>query len=161
MITAVDGNLYIRRGPGLPYNQIGILKNGDSAAVIGQDVLGRWVQIEIPGSARTGWVSIMTTYSLITGDLSAAPDFTFTDYPLPAYIKNCTEHDLWVEPGDLYVYNLYANASGLNEIQVNPGVYYVYDISVEGLPLADRVEVKEGMTAYVTVNGLGEKHKCP
>lgn len=160
-ITAVTGNLYIRRGPGLPYDRIGVLHKGESARIIGQDVLSRWVQIEMPGSDRTGWVSIMTDFSIVEGDLSSVPDFTFTEYPLPAYIKNCTEHDLWVEPANLYVYNLYANERGLNEIQVDPGTYYVYDMFVEKMPLVDTVDVREGTTAYITVNGLGERHKCP
>jgi hypothetical protein len=160
-ITAVNGNLYIRRGPGLPYDQIGVLYKGASAVIIGQDVLARWVQIHIPDSERTGWVSMMTDFSAIEGDVKSIPDFTFTDYPLPAYIKNCTEHDLWIEPGDFYLYNLFTNAQYLNEVQVNPGVYSVYDLFVPGEPEIQKVNIREGMTAYITVNGLGVSHLCP
>ncbi|MCQ3939051.1 MAG: hypothetical protein DPW18_18685 [Chloroflexi bacterium] len=160
-ITAVGGNLYIRRGPGMEYDRIGVLKKGSSAQVIGRDVLSRWVQVNVPGSDRTGWVSIMTDLSRIDGDLNPIPDFTFTDWPQPAYIKNCTEHDLYIMPGEIYLYNLYTNSKYLNEAQVNPGVYTVYDLFVPGEPEIETVDVREGMTVYITVNGLGVKHNCP
>ncbi|MBL8099805.1 MAG: SH3 domain-containing protein [Anaerolineales bacterium] len=160
-ITAARGNLYIRRGPDMAYSRIGVLKKGESAEVIGQDVLSRWVQIKIPNSESTGWVSIMTNFSELTGDLKTIPNFTFTDYPQPAYIKNCTEHELHIEPGDLYLYNLFTNAKYLNEVQVDSGVYYIYDATLPDVPLIQTVDVQEGEVVYVTVNGLGEKHKCP
>jgi hypothetical protein len=160
-ITATSGNLYIRRGPGLPYNQIGVLYKGDSAVVIGQDVLARWVQIQVPDKDYTGWVSMMTDFAAIEGDLKSIPDFTFTEYPLPAYIKNCTEHDLAIEPGDFYLYNIFTNGQSLNEVQVNPGVYTVYDLFVPGEPEIQKVNIREGVTAYIIVNGLGVSHKCP
>lgn len=160
-ITAVNGNIYIRRGPGLPYNLIGVLSKGTSARIIGQDVLSRWVQIQIPDLEKTGWVSIMTDFTRVDGDLASVPDFTFTDWPLPAYVKNCTEHDFVLEPGDIYLFSLWTNAQSLNEAQVNPGVYTAYDLFAPGVPEVQKVDIKEGMTAYLTVNGLGERHKCP
>lgn len=160
-ITAVKGNLYIRRGPGLPYNQIGVLYTGTSARIIGQDVLARWVQIRIPNSEHTGWVSVMTDVTRVDGDLDGVPNFTFTEWPLPAYVKNCTEHDLVLEPGDIYLFSLWTNARYLNEVQVDPGVYTAYDLFVPGAPEVQKVDIKEGMTVYLTVNGLGVRHKCP
>jgi hypothetical protein len=160
-ITAVNGNIYIRRGPGLPYNLIGVLYKGISAQIIGQDVLSRWVQIQIPDSEKTGWVSIMTDFTRVDGDLASVPDFTFKDWPLPAYVKNCTEHDLVLEPGDIYLFSLWTNAEYLNEVQVNPGVYTAYDLFAAGVPEVQKVDIKEGMTVYLTVNGFGESHKCP
>jgi hypothetical protein len=160
-ITAASGNLYIRRGPGLPYNQIGVLSKGTSAIIIGQDILSRWVQIQVPDKDYTGWVSIMTTFSSIEGDLSTIPDFTFTEYPQPAYIMNCTEHELAIEPGEYYLYNVFTDELYLNEVQVNPGVYSVYDMFVPGEPEIQKVNIREGMTVAITVNGLGVSHKCP
>jgi hypothetical protein len=81
-----------------------VLYKGTSARIIGQDVLSRWVQIQMPRFRElTGWVSIMTDFTRVDGDLASVPDFTFTDWPLPAYVKNCTEHDLVLEPGDIYL----------------------------------------------------------
>lgn len=160
-ITAARGNLYIRRGPDMAYSRIGVLKKGESAEVIGQDVLSRWVQIKIPNSDLTGWVSIMTDFSEINGDLKTIPNFTFTDYPKPAYIKNCTEHVLLVMPGEFYLENLFTNAQGLNEVRVDSGVYSIYDVTLPDEPLIQTVDIQEGETAYIMVNGLGEKHNCP
>lgn len=160
-ITAVGGNLYIRRGPDMAYNRIGVLKKGESAEVIAQDVLSKWVQINIPNSELTGWVSLMTNYSEITGDLKTLPNFTFTDYPVAAYIKNCTEHLILVQPGEYYLENLFTNAQYLNEVRVDAGVYTIYDMSLPDEPKIQIVDMQEGETAYITVNGLGESHKCP
>lgn len=160
-ITAATGNIYIRRGPGLPYNPIGVLRKGASAQVIAQDVLSDWVQINIPGTDTTGWVSIQTMFSKIDGDLAQLPDFTFTDWPEPAYIKNCTEHDMMIAPGEIYLPSLYANAQYKNEIQVDPGTYIAYDLFVPGEPEAQEFEIREGTQAYITINGLGVEHKCP
>jgi hypothetical protein len=160
-VTAIDGNLYIRRGPGTPYNRIGLLSKGESADIIGKDMLSKWVQVHIPGSDATGWVSLLTPYSKVDGDLSSVPAFTFTEWPEPAYIKNCTEHDLLVLPNELYLYNLYNNNNYLNEIQVDPGVYNIQDLFVPGEPVFQKVDVREGETIYITVNALGETHNCP
>ena len=160
-ITSVKGNLYIRRGPGLEYNQIGVLLKDTSTEVIAHDVLSNWVQVVIPNSDNTGWVSIQTIYSKTDGDLNKLPDFTFTDWPLPAYIKNCTEHDMFITPGDIYLPNLYTNAQYKNEVQVNPGSYTAFDLFVPGEPEAQKFEIREGVEAYITINGLGVKHKCP
>jgi uncharacterized protein YgiM (DUF1202 family) len=160
-ILAVTGNLYIRRGPSTKYSRIGVLTKGTSAEVIGQDVLSKWVQINIPNSNATGWVSIQTNYHRVDGDLKQIPAFTFTDFPQPAYIKNCTEHELMVAPGDYYLFNLFTNAKYLNEVKVEPGTYTIYDMFVAGEPAIQTVDLQEGETAYITVNGLGVSHKCP
>lgn len=145
----------------MAYNRIGVLKQGESAEVIGQDMLSRWVQIKIPNSDSTGWVSLMTSYSQIQGDLKNVPHFTFTDFPKAAYIKNCTEHVLLVMPGEYYLENLFTNAQYLNEVRVDSGVYSIYDVTLPDEPLIQTVDMQEGETAYITVNGLGETHKCP
>lgn len=160
-ITAIDGNLFIRRGPGMPYNPIGFLRKGVSAQVIAVDVLSNWAQINVPDMDTTGWVYLHTPYSKIDGDLSQLPDFTFTEWPAPAYIKNCTEHDMYIMPGDIYLYSLYTNAKYKNEVQVDPGTYVAYDMFYPDEPEAQTVDVFEGTTGYITINGSGEGHKCP
>jgi hypothetical protein len=160
-IIAADGNLYIRRGPGTEYNQVGFLKKGESAQVMGRDVLSKWVQVNIPGTEFTGWVSLLTPFTKLEGDLSEVESFTFTDWPLPAYIKNCTEHDLIIGPNELYLYNLYTNGKYLNEVQVDPGRYEIYDLFLPGEPKIQTVDIREGDTVYITVDGLGTEHLCP
>lgn len=160
-ITAAGGNLYIRRGPGMEYDRIGLLEKGASANVIGQDVLSKWVQVSLPASGQIGWVSIMTDLTQVDGDLSQVPDFTFTDWAQPAYVKNCTEHDLYIMPGEIYLYNLFTNARYLNEAQLNPGVYTVQDLFLPDEPVIQTIDVREGATIYLVVDGDGTKHNCP
>lgn len=160
-LHAVNGSLYIRRGPGTEYDRIGLLKSGESAEVIGRDILSKWAQVNIPGKEATGWVSLLTPFTRIEGDLSQVEAFTFTDWPQPAYLKNCTEHDMMIGPGELYLYSLWTNAQYLNEVQVDPGEYAIYDLFVPGEPLVETVDIQEGETYYVTLNGLGVYHNCP
>lgn len=86
-ITATGGNLFIRRGPGLAYDAVGILYKDTSAEIIGRDVLSGWVQVNISDSQATGWISIQTQFSKIDGDLTIIQAFTFEEWPEPAYIK--------------------------------------------------------------------------
>lgn len=160
-ISAVGGNLYIRRGPSTKYSRIGVLTKGMTAEVIGRDKLSNWVQINIPDSESTGWVSMLTEYEQIDGDLSQVPDFTFTDYPVPAYVENCTEHLLLIQPGEYYLENVYTAGQYLNEVKLDPGFYTVYDMSLPDEPQLDSIDLQEGETASITVNGLGISHKCP
>lgn len=160
-VTAVNGNLYIRRGPGTAYDRIAVLKSATSAVVIGQDMLSKWVQVQIPGSEQTGWVSLLTPYSQLDGELKEVPAFTFTEWPEPAYIKNCTEHDVIILPNELYLYSLWTNANYLNYTQVDPGTYQIQDATLPDAPVYDTIDVREGETFYITINGTGESHKCP
>lgn len=160
-VIASEGNLYIRRGPGTEYNRIGLLKKGETAQVIGRDVLSKWVQVIIPNTEFTGWVSLLTPFTKLEGDLSRVESFTFTDWPQPAYIKNCTEHDLIIGPNELYLYNLFTNSRYLNEVQVDPGVYDIYDLFLPDEPKIQTVDVQEGETIYITVDGNGTEHLCP
>lgn len=160
-ITAVGGNLYIRRGPSTKYSRVGVLTKGMTAEVIGRDVLSKWVQINIPNSESTGWVSMLTEYEQIDGDLSRIDSFTFTDYPVPAYIENCTENLLLVQPGEYYLENVFTAGQYLNEVQLDPGLYTIYDMTLPDEPKLQIIDLQEGETAYIMVNGLGVSHKCP
>ena len=160
-ITASGGNLYIRRGPGTEYDKVGLLSKGSSADVIGRDVLSRWAQVNIPGTDATGWVSMLTDFTQLNGDLNSVPDFTFTEWAEPAFIKNCTEHNMFIEPGEITLYSLWTNKDYLNEVQVDPGIYTFYDLNLPDEPQTETVDIREGETYYILVNGLGVKHNCP
>jgi hypothetical protein len=158
-ITAVNGNLFIRRGPGMPYNQIAVLYKDTSAEVIAHDVLSNWVEIKFPTSDNTGWVSIQTKYSMIEGNLDDVPEQSPTEWPVPAYLRNCTYHQLYVEPSEVVIpsYFQYPN----NEIRINPGSYTVYDIDVPDESIVAGIEIKEGSEIEIIDDGSGERHKCP
>lgn len=158
-ITAIKGNLFIRRGPDMAFNPIGVLYENSTAVVIGRDVLSKWVQIIIPDSQNMGWVSTQTDYSKVAGDLSLLPDFTPTEWPLPAYIRNCTHHQMYILPGEITLPSTFETPE--NEIWLYPGRYNVYDLDVPGEPEVLQVDMREGLELDIRVDGLGEKRKCP
>ena len=158
-ISAVKGNLYIRRGPGMPYNPVGVLYKGTSADVIARDVLSKWVQITIPNSDETGWVSIQSEYSKLNGEYDSLPDFTFTDWPAPAYLYNCTEHDMYIMPGEILLTSYFTNPN--NQVWLNPGTYTVYDATMPDLPEVTTVDIREGADDAILYDGSGNHHKCP
>ncbi|MCC6261478.1 MAG: SH3 domain-containing protein [Anaerolineales bacterium] len=158
-ITAVKGNLNIRRGPGLAYNSIGVLYEGTSATIIAHDVLTKWAQIQIPNSTKTGWVSVLTKYSQITGDLEALPGFTTKEWPITAYLRNCTHHQMYIMPGEIILPSSYAIPE--NEIWLNPGHYFVYDFDLPNLPEVKEFEIREGQEVEIVEDGSGERRLCP
>ena len=160
-LTAVDGNLFIRRGPHLAFNPIGVLYEGETKSVIGRDILSRWLQISsssIPG--KTGWISIQTRYSKVYGDLSALQVIDTLDWPAGAYLWNCTHHQMLAQPGDYFIPSSYEFPD--NEITVLPGTYTIYDLEVVGESvMIDRIEVSEGSEFEIREDADGERRKCP
>jgi hypothetical protein len=159
IITAIKGNLFIRRGPDMAYNPVGVLYKGTSAKAIAQDVLSDWVQIIIPGSQNTGWVSIQTRYSKVDGDMRSLPGFTQTEWPIPAYLRNCTAHEMYILPGEITLPS-YLDAPE-NETWLYPGIYTVYDLEVVDYPEVLNVEIREGLEIEIEIDGLSAKRKCP
>jgi hypothetical protein len=160
VITAVKGNLFIRRGPDLAFNPISVLQAGQSAPVLAHDVLGKWVEVPIanlPG--KTGWISIQTAFSSVSGTLADTPEILPTEWPVAAYLRNCTYHQMLVEPGDTTLLSL-LNAPD-NEQWIYPGVHKVYDQDVDGQPEVLTVDLREGMTVDIRIDGNGDHRKCP
>ena len=158
-ITAVKGNIFIRRGPGMAYNPIGVLYKNSSTRVIARDVLSKWVQVIIPDSEKTGWVSIQTEFSKLDGRVESVPDLVTIDWPIPAYLRNCTLHDMYVMPGEITLPSIYGYPD--NEVWLYPGFYTVQDLFVPGEPQVLDFEMREGMQIDIRTDGLGERRKCP
>ncbi len=158
-VTAIKGNLFIRRGPDLAYNPTGILYKDTSAKAIARDVLSDWVEIMIPGSQNTGWVSIQTQYSKVDGDIAALPGFTPKDWPLAAYLRNCTHHEMYILPGEITLPSYLAAPE--NETWLYPGRYTIYDLEVADVPEVAEVDIREGSDVEIQLDGLGEARKCP
>lgn len=157
-IRTVKGNLFIRRGPDMAYNPIGVLYKDTTTAIIARDVLAKWVQIIIPNSKETGWVSVLTQYSQIDGNLNLLPQFTITDWPLPAYLRNCTHHQMFIEPGVVFLDSSYTIE---NEVWLYPGHYTIYDISMADEPAFLEVDIREGLTLEINEDGEGKRRNCP
>ncbi len=159
VISAVKGNIFIRRGPDMAFNPIGVLYKDTSAPVIARDVLSNWVQIVIPNSDQKGWISIQTQYSKVDGDLKALPEFTTTEWPTPAYLRNCTHHQMYILPAEVILLSSFDQPD--NMVWLYPGTYTVYDLEVSGEPEVTTVEVREGVTVEILDDGAGEHRKCP
>ena len=158
-ITVIKGNLFIRRGPDMAVNPVGVLYKHTSAKVIARDVLSDWVQIQIPNSDETGWVSVQTEYSQVEGSLESLPEYTPTEWPVAAYLLNCTHHSMYVLPGEIVIPSSYEYPD--NEVWIYPGTYTVHDMDVSGDPEVMDFTIKEGQSIEIRWDGLGEKRKCP
>jgi N-acetylmuramoyl-L-alanine amidase len=53
----VSAGLNVRSGPGLSYPVIVTLVRGDTVAVVKVDPATGWLQVELPGGEKLGWIS--------------------------------------------------------------------------------------------------------
>ena len=158
-ITAVKGNLFVRRGPDMAYNPIGVLYQDTTTDAIARDVLSGWVQIHVPKTGGTGWVSVRSNYSRLEGDLHGLPVYTPTDWPVAAYLRNCSHHEMYIQPGEIRLPSSLEFPE--NEIWLYPGKYTVYDLDVPDEPEVMTVDMREGSDVEILFDGLGEHRKCP
>lgn len=156
-VKAVGGNLNIRRGPGQTYNPVGALLGGQSALATARSDDASWLYIDIPFSpGQFGWVSIKTQYSVVTGAVMFLPVMAVAPAD-PAYIRNCTFHDMLVKPPNVI---LPSQASApANRQQFFPGEYIVFD-QVTFSKVWDFV-LLEGKTIDIRKDGLGKSYNCP
>jgi hypothetical protein len=158
-IHVVKGNLFIRRGPDMAFNPIGVLYKDTSAPAIGRDILSKWVQVEIPGTDKTGWVSIQTSYSQIDGNVESLPEVKPTEWPTPAYLRNCTHHEMYVPEADMIIPSSYKYPD--NEVWIYPGSYTVLDLEISGEPEVMNFTISEGQSVEIREDASGERRKCP
>lgn len=160
VVTAEKGNVFIRRGPDLGYNAVSVLMDGQSARALARDVLAKWVQIPIPGHPQeTGWISIQTRFVAVSGDIMKLPEVMPTDWPVLASLRNCTYHYMEANPGGIVIPAV--NNFPDNDVQINPGIYTIRDIEVDGSPEVMEVEIKEGSEIDILYDGDGDRKKCP
>jgi hypothetical protein len=152
------GNLNIRRGPSVYYDMISFLKDGNKISANARDRKGDWVYVEIPGSpGKFGWISLLTDYTIVSGHVDDLP-YKEADPAVGAYIRNCTNHKMWVMPA--YIELATESASPYNEDQFWPGIFYVYDLSVDDNKPFMEISVKEGSQIDIIKDGNGTKSKC-
>jgi hypothetical protein len=158
-ITAVNGNLYIRRGSGSDFNPIGVLEQGQTAAALGRDILNKWLYIPIPSTnGKFGWVSTLTIYSSIRGSTMELP---VVDSPLavPAFIQNCSLHNMIIQPSGVVIPNVYQFPD--NIVRFDPGEYSIHDYDLVKNPEIVTIDLQEGENYQITANGTSAHHKCP
>lgn len=78
----VSWALRVRSGPDVNYPVLATLLQGDAVAVVGVDPKTGWLQVQLPGSNRLGWISGSATFVSITGGPDApAPEPASTATP--------------------------------------------------------------------------------
>jgi len=156
---ASGGNLNMRRGPGVGYNVLAVLRNGEQGTIAARNQDNDWYYLEIPGQpGSSAWVSGASQYSSIQGDASTAP-VMLVDPPAPAYLRNCIFHPVLIVPGDILLPNQAAAPD--NKVQFNPGIYEGFDQNVADYPKIFSVELREGNTVDITSDGLNNTYSCP
>jgi len=155
--VSATGNLNVRRGPGVGYNPVGGLLKGETATATARDANGEWLYISL-ASSKPGWVSILTKFSTVSGDVQSLPVMN-VDPPKPAYFRNCTFHPMLVKPAGITVPP--QNESPQNKVQFNPGDYEVKDTSVAGEPTVMEATLFEGQTIDIRTDGIPNTYSCP
>jgi hypothetical protein len=158
VFTASTGGINVRRGPGVAYNVIGGLQQGNSATALARNEDGSWLFIPVPGNQTNNrWISTQSGFSTVEGDVAG---LVIQPYPpaVPAYIRNCTFQPMLVKPGDVLLQD--QTQSPNNQKQFNPGEYKVYDQSVTNA-LVKTIKLTEGDTIDITVDGLNNTYACP
>lgn len=152
-VTAATGNLFVRRGPGTAYNIVSGFSKGVTTKAVGRNDKNDWLAIEIPlAKGVVGWISLKTGYTELHGKLADLPLYPF-DEPKPAYVQNCTLHDMTTRPGQ---WNLPAKTTQ----KISPGEYQFLDMSTGQNSVMDAT-LKEGNTIYIKKDGNGTSHSCP
>jgi len=157
-VAIKGGNLFVHRGPSLDYNYIDVLYAGETTIATGRDRVSRWIRIALrskPGAE--GWITTETDYTLIDGDISNLP-FIETEPAAPAYIRNCTRHDLWVVPGDVQLLDKFE--APFNEERFPVGIYLIYDAENQENKPIEEVSLSEGKTVDIRYDWTGERSKC-
>ena len=157
-VSMKGGNLFVHRGPSLEYNYVGVLYDGDTTIATGRDRINRWIRVEFPSkSGVEGWITTETDYTRIYGDISNLP-FIETEPASPAFIRNCTKHEILILPADVYLLSKYNEP--YNEERFDVGVYQIYDTDIPGNVRLEDVSLSEGKTVDVRYDGNGDKSKC-
>lgn len=152
------GSLNVRRGPGLTYDTVAAFDTGQSTQPVGRDANGEWLQVEVPGSSGVyGWVYSKAPTVVVSGDALTLPEAAF-DAAVPAYVRNCTSHQIALRPGELILEPIAQQPA--NRIQVNPGFYEVVDLTLNAATITT-LSVTEGSELVVTQDGNGVTHTCP
>jgi hypothetical protein len=153
-VTVVNGDLSIRTGPDLSFDAIAKLQDGETVTVLARSIMDGWVQIQIPSQAgETGWISIQTNYSIVTGNLLDLPRIDVVEWNVGSYLNNCTTHQMIVKPGGTIL-------QPQNRVWFTPGTYSVYDLDVDGQPVVANLTVLEHREYNIRKDGAGQRFDC-
>jgi hypothetical protein len=155
-ITASGGRLNVRRGPGPEYDTVAAFRDGQSTNATARSADGSWVLINTPNTSKAlGWVTIKTKYTAVGGDVAGLP-VMMMDPALPAYIRNCTQHEMFISPSGVIL--LAQSSTPENQLQFFPGEYEVFDQTTE--TSVANVTVYEGKTVDIKKDSSGKNFSC-
>jgi len=155
-VSASGGRLNVRRGPGPEYDTVGAFLNGQSTNATARNADGSWVLINTPNTSKTlGWITVKTQYTTVNGMVADLPVMV-VDAALPAYIRNCTPHEMLVNPGGAILQD--RSSAPENQLQFFPGEYTVIDQTTESS--VGNVTVYEGRTIDIKKDGSGKSSTC-
>jgi len=158
-ITAVEGDIAIRKGPDKTFDATTSLKNGETATVLARSIMDGWVQIEIPSQAgETGWISVESNYSIVSGNLLDLPRIDAVEWNVGSYLINCTPHKMLVKPGDVTIAP--QGEAPNNRVWFPPGTYSVYDLDVTGEPVAANLTITEHREYHILKDGTRKQWTC-
>jgi hypothetical protein len=158
-ISAVEGDIAIRKGPDATFDAIAKLQNGETATVLARSIMNGWVQVEIPSqTGETGWISVQTNYSIVNGNLLDLPRIDSVEWNIGSYLINCTPHKMIVKPGNVILEPI--DDAPANRVWFSPGLYSVYDMDVEGQPVAANLTVTEHREFHILKDGTRKQWSC-
>ena len=158
-VTAVNGNLSIRTGPDITFDAIALLKDGETVTALARSIMDGWVQIPIPSQeGKTGWVSLKTNYFIVNGNVLDLPRVDAVEWNIGSYLINCTPHQMIVKPGNVILEPV--DDAPANRVWFSPGLYSVYDMDVEGQPVAANLSVTEHREFHILKDGTRKQWSC-
>ncbi len=156
-VRVAGGRLNIRRGPGPQYDTVGAILDGQSTLAQGRNEDGSWLYVALPNSSKAlGWLTTKTIYTTVAGSSISLPVVSVAP-ALPAYIRNCTAHDMLVNPTGVILANRGGAPDNLQEFF--PGEYSVTDQETDSV--AADVTVFEGKIVEIKKDGSGKSYSCP
>jgi hypothetical protein len=159
-VMAVNGDISIRSGPDETFDAIAVLRKGMTVTALARSIMNGWVQVPIPSQeGKTGWVSILTDYSIVSGNVLDLPRIDGVEWPVGSYLLNCTTHQMVVEPGDKTLQPV--SDSPNNRVWFSPGLYTVYDLDVSGHPQVKNLSLDSRTELKIIKDGNGLRSECP
>lgn len=101
----------------------------------------------------------MTQFTEISGDLHSLTEIEPSEWPQLAFVRNCTYHQMILQPGGITVPSIIYFPD--NDVRVNPGTYAVLDVDVDKYPRVSTLDIREGASLDIILDGDGSKKKCP
>jgi hypothetical protein len=160
-VTAVGGNLTLRRGPASAYNVLNYMLAGQTALAVGRNQAADWLLVQDPaGGGKTAWITAASRYSVVDGGAQAvqALPIETVDPAVPAYIRNCTFHPMRIMPADVILKEMFdapnnqrPSIPGVRGVRSEPGG------AIEG----DVGGAARGETIDIEKDGLDNTYLCP